>query len=88
MRAALALVPDQPTAGRLRLPEASPELAVALAGHPWDVIARAFPSLVPALVPALSEPWEEEWHAAASALPVPRARVPGTGGRAPSAAAD
>ncbi|ACS43945.1 hypothetical protein [Methylorubrum extorquens] len=43
--AALALVPDQPEAGRPRLPEPSPELAAALAGFDRDAVAAVFPSL-------------------------------------------
>ncbi|UYW28299.1 hypothetical protein OKC48_07230 [Methylorubrum extorquens] len=62
MRAALALVPEQPATGRYVLPENSPALAAALAGHPPDAVDRAFPGLLPR---AGEGPVDAEWEAAA-----------------------
>lgn len=45
-RAALALVPEQPAAGRPRLPEPGPALAAALAPFPPAAVEAVFPSLV------------------------------------------
>lgn len=44
--AALALVPEQPAAGRPRLPEPGPALVAALASFPPAAVAAVFPSLV------------------------------------------
>ena len=68
LRVALPLVEDQAATGRYRLPPASPELAAALAGHPPDAVALAFPGLAPAPAPC---PEEIAWEAAAPA-PLPR----------------
>lgn len=70
MRAALALVPEQPATGRYVLPENSPALAAALAGHPPDAVDRAFPGLLPR---AVEGPVDAEWE---SAAPVPPSRKP------------
>ncbi|KQO49744.1 hypothetical protein [Methylobacterium sp. Leaf85] len=57
LRVALAMVPDQPSTGRYRLPEPTDELAAALAGHDPAAIAIVFPGLVEAPVtPAIEEP--------------------------------
>lgn len=43
--AALALVPDQPAAGRPRMPEPSPEIAAALSGFEPAAVAAVYPDL-------------------------------------------
>lgn len=80
LRVALAMVPDQPSTGRYRLPEPTDELAAALAGHDPAAIATVFPGLVEAPVtPAIEEPAPMTTAPVKTATaPAPRVR-----GRAP-----
>lgn len=72
LRVALPLVTDQPRTGRYRLPEATPELAAALAGHDPEAVATVFPALA---LPATPAPEDAEWEAAAPPAVIPAAPV-------------
>ncbi|KQP33804.1 hypothetical protein ASF49_08025 [Methylobacterium sp. Leaf104] len=82
LRVALAMVPDQPSTGRYRLPKADGELAAALVGHDPAAIAAVFPGLAEAPVtPSIQEPAPMTVAPAKTATaPAPRVR-----GRAPDA---
>ncbi len=56
------MVDPQPRVGRYRLPEPSPELAAALAGHDPVAVVTVFPALS---LPAAPSPTDAEWEAAA-----------------------
>ncbi|WP_289016115.1 hypothetical protein [uncultured Methylobacterium sp.] len=62
LRIALPMVDPQPRVGRYRLPEPSPELAAALAGHDPVAVVTVFPALS---LPAAPSPTDAEWEAAA-----------------------
>lgn len=83
LRAALALVPAQPTTGRYRLPPQDARLAEALRDHDPAAVALAFPELT--ILP--SEPEQDVNHATPTeaapaveaASPAPRGRLPDVG---------
>lgn len=70
---ALALVPEQPLAGRPRLPEPTPELAAALAGFERTAVAAVFPTLPD---PPPPEPTPEEATVPAPGQMNPRRLLP------------
>ncbi|MFE1597376.1 hypothetical protein [Methylobacterium sp. ID0610] len=71
--AALALVPEQPAAGRPRLPEPTPALAAALAGFERTAVLAVFPTLPN---PPAPEPAPEEPSMPVPAQPSPKRVVP------------
>lgn len=81
IRAALALVPAQPSTGRYRLPPQDDRLAEALQGLDPDAISAVFPDLP--LIPSEPEPDVTPTPAAETTLAATEAASPASRGRLP-----